>query len=215
MIGSLTGVLLAGGLSTRMGATKALLDLDGSSFLARIARALAPVCPDLVLSVGTKDDAPDDVVEELRAEVASASPKSVAVVRDALPRQGPVGGLAPALARVTTEWAFVTGCDSPFLATSLVEGLSAAASDDADVLLPVWEGRPEPLLALYRAPTMAAHYARQLEAGGGSPVARLDEVRVERIDEARLRTFDPDGASFLNVNDRAAYERARARLAGS
>ena len=81
------------------------------------------------------------------------------------------------------------------------------------MVLPVRDGRPEPLLAAYRTATMSRHFQAQLAAGGGSPTRDLDAVRVARIDEETLRTLDPAGRSFVNVNDREDYQRAQARLA--
>lgn len=196
-----------------MGANKALLDLEGRSFLARVAAAVVPICPDLVLSVGTERDAPADVVERLRREVESVSPRSLTISRDRAARMGPVGGMAAALAHAKTQWAFVTACDSPLLSTRLVEGLVGETRDDVDLVLPIRNGRPEPLLAVYRVATMAVHYQAQLDGGGGSPLARLEDVRVLRVDHERLRALDPDEGSFLNVNDPTGYDSARRRLA--
>ncbi len=211
---ALTGVLLAGGKSSRMGTPKALLDLDGRPLLTHVARALVGPCHELVLSVGTEVDAPADFVDALRRAIAAAGSSTVILARDQLPHRGPVGGLAAALAAGTGEWAFVTGCDSPFLESGFVENLHAHATAALDVVLPNPGGRPEPLLALYRRETMARHFAAQLELGGGSPVAMLDAVRVRRLGDVELRTIDPAGASFVNINDPGDYARAQRRLEG-
>jgi len=191
-----------------MGTPKALLDIDGDALLTHVARAVAPTCDPLVLSVGTADDASPAFVARLERAVHAAGATRVTTVRDPVPRMGPVGGLAASLPRAEGEWAFVTGCDSPFLWHSFVAGLAAYATEDVDVVLPIRAGRPEPLLALYRVETMARHFESQLADGGGSPVARLDAVRVARVEGDGLRALDPDGRSFTNVNDPDDYARA-------
>lgn len=192
-----------------MGSPKALLELDDEPLLTHVARAVTPHCDELVLSVGTTDVAPPEHVEALREAILRAGAPTPRVVRDALPHRGPVGGLAAALAVARGAWAFVCGCDSPLLRPELVAGLFGDASPEIDVLLPVVDGRAEPLLALYRTATMGPHFARQLAAGGGSPLARIDEVRVRRLQDATLDALDPTGASFVNVNEPRDVERAR------
>ena len=51
----LTGVVLAGGRSRRMGADKALLTIDGDAFLGRVLAALQEVFPSVLISAGDRD----------------------------------------------------------------------------------------------------------------------------------------------------------------
>lgn len=192
-----------------MGSPKALLLLDDEPLLTHVARAVAPHCDDIVLSVGTSEVAPPEHVEALRQAIVRAGAPSPRIARDLLPHRGPVGGLAAGLAVARGAWAFVCGCDSPLLRTELVAGLFDHASSGIDVVLPVVGGRAEPLLALYRTVAMAPHFARQLAAGGGSPLARIEEVRVRRLGGAALDALDPTGASFVNVNEPRDVDRAR------
>ncbi len=192
-----------------MGSPKALLVLDDAPLLTHVARAVAPHCEEIVLSVGTTEVAPPEHVEALRDAIVRAGVPAPRIARDALPHRGPVGGLAAGLAVARGAWAFVCGCDSPLLRTELVAGLFDHTRSEIDVVLPVVDGRAEPLLALYRTAAMAPHFARQLAAGGGSPLDRIDAVRVCRLDGATLDALDPTGASFVNVNEPRDVERAR------
>ena len=133
------------------------------------------------------------------------------VVTDTEAFRGPVAGLSAALSAADQDWAFVAGCDSPLLSPALVSGLLALADDATDVVLPVRGDRPEPLLAAYRTRTMARHFERQLREVAGSPLSRLDDVRVRRVTERELLALDPTEESFLNVNARDDLTRAEGR----
>jgi len=212
--GTRSGVLLSGGRSSRMRTPKGLLELGGAPLLTRVARPLCSSCDQLILSVSVEEYAPASFVAELTAALERAGGRRVTVVRDGQAHQGPIAGVAAALRAARGNLAFVTGCDSPFLARSLVEGLFACAeaAPDIDVVLPVRGERAEPLLAVYRVATMASHFESRLAAGGGRMTDGFADVNVLRVTGEKLRLLDPTGASFLNVNDPDDYRRACAHL---
>src|SRR5436305_4785273 len=130
-----TGVILAGGRSSRMGRPKAWLEFGGEPMLQRIARRLSAELPELVVVRAPGQGLP--VVEARFAE-------------DRVEGEGPVAGLAAGLAAVTRTFAFVVTCDVPFVSLAVARGLLSLA-DDQDVVVPEWEGRLHPLQAVYRA----------------------------------------------------------------
>src|SRR5262249_11916746 len=111
--------------------------------------------------------------------------------------------------------AIVVACDMPFLnAALLAEQLRRAA--EFDVVIPVLDGRPEPMHAVYRcAPTILAVRAA-LAAGQRRMISFLDRLRVDRLEETTVRAFDPELYSFFNTNtpDDLARARAIAQLPG-
>jgi molybdopterin-guanine dinucleotide biosynthesis protein A len=139
----------------------------------------------------------------------------VRVVHDERPHLGPVSGLATGLAAARGETAFVTACDAPFLTPSLVAALLGRAEDEPalDVVLARWRGYLEPLVAVYRPRTMAAHFARQLTDDVLKPTARLDQRRVAILEEEEILRLDPGGRSFVNVNAPEDLVAARALAA--
>ncbi|MBM4267981.1 MAG: molybdenum cofactor guanylyltransferase [Deltaproteobacteria bacterium] len=214
-----SGLLLAGGRSSRMGRPKALLDLAGEPLVAHAARSLFAVCDEVVLAVAPREQADDAYIAALADAVRGVAPQGeahVLVVRDAEAFRGPVGGLATALAAARGRLAIAVACDTPFVARPLLEGLFARAEApcEYDVVLPVRDGRPEPLLAVYRVATAGPHFARRLAQGGGRPTNGLsDALRVRTIEGEELRALDSDEASFANVNSPDELETARSRLA--
>ena len=114
--GSVGGVVLAGGDSTRFGSgDKALATVDSQPILARIVDVLRR----------TTDGEPVIAVRtcEQQSAYADVVPPGVRFVFDAPDHDGPVAGLSSAATAVEARWLFCCGCDMPLLAPSAVEWL--------------------------------------------------------------------------------------------
>src|SRR5205823_3913740 len=105
--------------------------------------------------------------------------------------------------------AFVTSCDSVFLNLDLISYLVSQLPLH-DVVVPHWQGRFQPLHAVYRT-AVAPLLAQQLARGQLRPVHLFDHVRLRIIDEDEIRRFDPEGASFFNMNTPEDYAEAARR----
>jgi molybdopterin-guanine dinucleotide biosynthesis protein A len=186
-----TAVILTGGKSSRMGRPKALLPFDGEPLIAHMVRRLARVFPETVVVA-----APDQELPLL----------PVTLARDEVAYQGPVSGIYHGLQAATKEVCFVTSCDAPFLSLPLISHLISQIGD-ADVVVPYWQERFQPLHALYRT-SVASLLKDQLERGELRPVFLYDKVRTRKIHEDEIRRLDPDGFSMLNMNSPADYEAA-------
>lgn len=161
---SVRGVVLCGGRSTRMGADKALLVFEGESLLARAARVLAPITPDLQLACGP---------QERYAEFGWR------LLVDSALDLGPLGGLEAALADGTVEWVLVLACDMPSIDTEILARLlEEARARDLDVCLVRSERGLEPLCGAWRA-TMLVPVRRTLARGERRVVAPLEEPRAD------------------------------------
>jgi len=185
-----TGIVLAGGVSRRLGADKALLTLDGETFLARAVRRLSELCQEVLISVRPGQVLPDAY--------------GLRIVEDAAPGLGPLGGLAAGLAASDNEWHLVLACDLPAVRPELLELLGARASG-VDAVVPHAHGRLQPLVAAY-ARTCLEPAQAMLSSGRRAVAAMLEQVRVSVIEEHYLRAADPDLVSFQNVNTWADYQ---------
>jgi len=192
----LTGVVLAGGRSRRMGTDKALLRwppgaADGPSLLELTAARLATLCEE-VLVVGSREPAPAGTRE----------------VPDLYPDGGSLGGIASGLQVAQHPRALVVATDMPFLNAALLRWL-AERPGAWDAIVPLSpEGRPEPLHAVY-AQTCLAPLRRRVEAGQLKIQDFLDEVATRFIRAEEWHTADPDGRSFFNLNTPEDLEEAR------
>lgn len=187
-------IVLAGGRSSRMGQPKALLPFDAQPLIEHIVSKLRSLFADVIVVA-----APEQALPELNAEIA----------RDEVAFQGPVGGIAYGLRASRREVNFVTSCDSAFLNTGLISYLVGEIAD-RDVVVPHWDGRFQPLHAVYRRSVLPLLEA-QLERGELRPVYLFDKVRTRTISEEEVRRFDRDGASFFNMNAPDDYAAALQR----
>lgn len=177
-----------------MGSSKALLTFDGVPLVVHIVGALRPLFRQVVVVA-----APG---QELPAMDAT-------LVQDEVAYQGPVGGITYGLTASTCDVSFVTSCDSAFLNTTLISHLLSLSADH-DVVVPHWEGRFQPLHAVYRRSVLPL-LEQQLQRQEMRPVYLFDRVRTRTVDEEEVRRFDPDGWSFFNMNTPDDYARAVAR----
>jgi len=189
-----SAIILAGGRSSRMGQAKALLPFAGEPLIAHIVRSLKELFADVVVVV-----APDQEIPAL----------PVTLVRDEVAYQGPVSGIYHGLKAAKSDVSFVGSCDVPFLNRTLISYLCSQIRDH-DVVVPYWEGRYQPLFAIYKKSVMPYLHA-QLQRGELRPIFLFDKVRTRKIDEEEIRRFDPDGLSFLNMNTPEDYEAALQR----
>jgi molybdopterin-guanine dinucleotide biosynthesis protein A len=175
-----SAVLLAGGRSTRMGRDKALLPLaDGYSLLARQLATLR--------AVGAAE-----VLISARAE-QNLPLTGVRLVTDLLPDNGPLAGLAAALAAAAHHRVLVLAVDLPEMPPEFLTGLVVEATPTCGVV-PLIDGRPEPLAAVYHRG--AATIASELLAGGERRAAACAR-HLAATGLVRWRTVTPEEKDFF------------------
>jgi molybdopterin-guanine dinucleotide biosynthesis protein A len=224
-----TGVVLAGGRSTRFGERdKAVADLAGVPMIRRVADRLAPVVDALV--VNCRADQRESI-----AEAMAGYEHPVRFAIDPEPDEGPMAGIRTGLREVgearsasghssggdpreeatDSEYAFVAACDMPFLDPDLVaylfeqaEGCECAEGHDAAVPRPTeWF---ETTHAVYRAAPMADACDDALDRGESKIIEPLFELDYVVVGADELADFDLD--SFENVNTREEFEDAKERF---
>lgn len=190
-IEGVTGVILAGGSSSRMGRNKALLEIDGERIIARVYRTLAALFHEVVIVTNTPE------------EYDFLPCRKVA---DIHPGAGSIAGLQAGLAASRTEQIFVAACDMPFLSPDLIRLLcSAAAGSDATVPLN-GEGLREPLHALYRRSTLNAIQAA-INNGDKSILHLLDSIATRLVPQEEFSSIAGALESFRNLNTIDEYNK--------
>lgn len=189
-----TGVVLAGGRSSRMGQDKASLLIGGEPLLRRVVGRMRQALPE-VLVVGP---------QQLELLVPG-----VRVVPDLEAEGGPLGGLITALQMVDTRWIFVVGCDMPFVEPVLLMAMiaQAAARDDCDAVVLQSDHGAEPLHAAYSRACLPRALA-QLARGDRSMHRFLGGLRVYALGPDEASLYDPQGLSSFNANDPLEWTRA-------
>ena len=203
----ITGVLLAGGRSSRMGCDKALLQLGGDSMIKHAADLLRQVFGEVILIA---DDAAPYAFLQLPA------------YPDIHQKRGPLGGVHAALVHARAARIFVISCDMPLMKPFMIEHIIAAGASFA-ICVPRADGFLQHLCGLYDKSVTGiletilgeqGQEARAADQGRrGCPFARLlREAGGHVVDVQHLLTGD-DALMFANMNEPREVERIRAHLA--
>ncbi len=187
-IPGVTGVILAGGESRRMGSDKSLLPLDGSRFIEHVHRRMASLFDEVLLV--TNDSS---LYQDLPCRKAP----------DIFQAQGALAGIHSGLFHARYERVFVVACDMPFLSPAVIRYLCGKA-EDGDVVIPQSATGLEPLHALYHKRCLPA-MEKVLASGERRIVRFFPEVRVHRVPREEWAPLDPDGRSFRNINTPQEY----------
>jgi len=180
-----TGVLLAGGKSRRMGEDKRYLVVGEQTLLERGLGVLRSMFHE-VLVVIAQDSAPLDI--------------DARVVRDLVPDCGSLGGIYTGLTQATSPYIFAVACDMPFLNQAVITHFTNRR-DTADIVMARLATRLHPMHALYGKGCLPAMeqmiVARQLKI---QELVSHASLRVQYVTEADLLSIDPSWRSFHNVN---------------
>jgi molybdopterin-guanine dinucleotide biosynthesis protein A len=188
--------LLAGGKGTRLGGlNKALLRVGGETLLAREVAVLAPLFGWRVI-LAPSPSPYAGTGWPVQADLRAGS-------------EGPLAGLEAALACAPDDLdaLALVACDMPFLQAPLVASLRDAIDEATDAVVPVVNGMPQPLLAVYHRRVKAAVSAA-LDAGQLSLRRLLPSLRTRWVADTTLRSVDSRLLSFFNVNTPEAREEA-------
>ncbi len=187
-IEGVSGVILAGGRSSRMGRNKALLPYQGKPLIESIYRVMAELFKDVV--VVTNSPADYDFLP---------CPKTA----DIHVGKGSMAGVHAGLSRSATEWIFVVGCDMPFIDARLVRYLAARLGKEA-ALVPQSDGGFEPLHAFYSKKALPI-----LEAALGSDKMKIIDIlelmHARVVPAAEIAEISPGFRSFVNLNSPEDY----------
>jgi molybdopterin-guanine dinucleotide biosynthesis protein A len=162
---ALGGAVLAGGASRRMGTDKALVEVDGDALVLKATCALDAAGAVPVVVVGGNQ--------------AALEALGLRYVDDAWPGEGPLGGIITALEHIERDLIAVLACDLTDASAIAVRSV-AGVLGDADVAVPVVEGRSQWLHAVWRRsalPTLRQAFVD----GARAPRHAVDTLRVAQL----------------------------------
>ena len=128
----ITGIILSGGQSTRMGTDKALIQFNGKTLLENAIEICKPVCHEIIISSNNPDH----------------ETFGYQVVPDEIKNCGPISGIYSCLKKSTMNWNFFISVDSAFVTEDFVQFL-ISETGEFDAVVPIHENGKEPLVALY------------------------------------------------------------------
>lgn len=189
-IPQVSGVILVGGKSRRMGRDKAFLTIDGRSLIDRILEVVRASFERVIL-VGDRGE--------------RFSGCGLDVVPDSHPGSA-LGGVYAGLLAAGTEYVFVSSCDLAFPNRAVLRYL-CSLREGFDAVVPSTSHGYEPLFAVY-AKTCLAPIKSQLESGDYCAYAYYPRIRARYVTDAELAPLDREGNAFLNINTPDDFRRA-------
>lgn len=194
-IPGISGVILAGGESRRMGSDKSLLPIQGARFIDHVYSRMSSLFDEVIIVTNSP---------ELYSEIDCRK------VPDLYYAQGALAGVHSGLSHARMEQIFVVGCDMPFVSERVVRHICAQA-DRGDLVIPNSSSGHEPLHALYSKSCLPA-MEQVLDAGQKRIMLFFDQVKMVEISSGEIKQLDPEEKSFQNINTPEDYFRLRGTL---
>ena len=193
-----TGIILAGGQSRRMGENKALMQLGDDSLIGHVIHRMRPITDELLLITNSPTE---------------YGHLGVSMHGDIFPDTGALGGIYTGLTHASQDAVLCVACDSPFLNPKLLTYLVSVLGEYDAVMPETFVHHDNTQITLQ---TLCAAYSQRC-----LPIIELmlreSELRVHALAErARIKcispeiwqAFDPDGMSFFNINTPEDFESA-------
>ncbi len=215
-----SGIILAGGQSRRMGHDKAFIEFDGKPIIQRVVERTQQVCAETIIVANEAD---------VFARILGTVAEGARVVSDVFPGKASLGGLFSGLQAAREPFALAVACDMPFLNVELLRYLVTLAPQ-SDVVIPrasdhsgktprgarreknadgrtaprtdqplAKEADLHPLHAVYSKNCLAPMLAR-LQADDLRMIGFHDAVRVRVVSVDEVNRYDPQHWSFFNMN---------------
>ena len=188
----ISGVILAGGRSSRFGSDKLAARLEGRTLLDLAIAGVAAVASEIVVVLAPGDDRTPQPID-----------RPVRLVMDPERHGGPLVGLLAGLEAVDQPLTIVAGGDMPTLSAAVLGAMVRAleASDPGwDAVVLASRGDRVPLPAVVRTGA-ATTWARQLVGDGERRLRSLFErLPTRALEEGEWRPFDPEGATLRDVD---------------
>jgi molybdenum cofactor guanylyltransferase len=194
---SITGVILAGGTSHRMGTDKSFLDLGGTPVIGHVIKAMTSAFARVLI-----------ITNDQNKYARFGLPMRA----DIIPGIGTLGGIHAGLSYCEDEAAFFAASDMPFIRPAVINYL-AGAFHDTDAVVPYIHGEYEPLLAIYAKSCLSA-VEKTIASRKRRAVEFLSRVRMKKIRDDEFSAVDPDHISIFNINTPEDYERAKRIVEG-
>ncbi len=181
-----TGVLIAGGKSRRMGRDKRFLKVNGESVFDRTLSLLM--------------DTFVETVVVLAEPIESLEVRGCRVVYDAIPNAGSLGGLYTGILAASQPRTFAVACDMPFLHAEVIRYM-VGCDETADVVVAELEGQFQPMHAVYSK--RCAEFIKEMIARQSLKIQTLyrnEALRVAVLGAKDLSSLGVGLRSFQNIN---------------
>ncbi|MGD8985694.1 MAG: molybdenum cofactor guanylyltransferase [Desulfobacteraceae bacterium] len=182
-LSGISGIILAGGRSSRYGRNKALVEINGIRVIERVIRVMEPLFERLIIITNTPQD---------------YAYLKLPMVEDLIKGLGPLGGIFTGLQTMSDEAGFFVACDMPFLSGDLVRHM-VDVMEDFDVVVPKVDWKVEPLHAIYTKRCIPA-IKELIDNKDYQIIKCFQSVRIRYLSKEEIYGLDPELRSFFNIN---------------
>ncbi|WP_173916351.1 molybdenum cofactor guanylyltransferase [Halobacillus sp. Marseille-Q1614] len=187
---TVSGAVLAGGQSRRMGEDKALLPLGNQIVIQQVYKRMKEAVGHVVVN---------------RAETIYGI--DAVYIQDSYKDCGPLGGLHAVLQQTNSKYVVLAACDTPFVEPQVIQRLISEIDNHTEAVIPVYGGRNQPLLGIYHK-TLALKAEELLRDGQRKMQSLLEQANVKYADNFKGLNKDAVYWHFFNMNTKEDYERA-------
>ena len=187
----MTGIILSGGKSSRMGFNKAFIDISGQSIIDRTVSLFKELFYEIILV--TNDPAE---YEKL----------GIFITIDIFKGAGSLGGIYTGLFHASSEYSFVAACDMPFLNKEVISRM-IKISDKCDAAVPFLMGKYHPLHAVYSKKCLKP--MAEMIKNKDLRIANLfEKIKTNRLEEKKWLLNEQILSSLDNINTKEDLNRA-------
>jgi molybdopterin-guanine dinucleotide biosynthesis protein A len=216
-INNITGVIIAGGKSSRFGSDKAMAMISLKN-LTRINNSLKTKSGNSFSNIKPQTKLP--MIQHIGNVLSSIFSKTLIIcndtekysflpfptVRDIYPDQGPLAGIHAGLVNSKTKKIFITGCDLPLINSEFIR-YQCSISNNFQVTIPSLECGLEPLCAIYNKDCVPV-IEQLLENKQHKVSALFDKVGTRKINKSEILNIVPDLSIFTNINNQSDLEKS-------
>jgi len=180
----ITGIVLSGGKSRRMGKEKGLCHFRGKALISYAIDTLKPLCSRLIISANNKPD--------------EYQLYGFPVISDEISETGPIGGLYSCLKQSQSVINLVISCDTPFVTTEVYQELLNYIGE-YQAVVPIHEdGFLEPITAVYHRSCLPV-ILQQIEKGEYKMMDLLASLNTKFV-SFDTNLVDSKPSLFHNLN---------------
>lgn len=181
-----------------MGEDKALKAFSGRPLIQRVIERMKPIADEIIVTTN---------------QPAGYKFLGSRLVPDLKPGRGALGGLYTAIASASHPLVAVAACDMPFASPEFFLGaIKIMDAENADVVIAKTDEGYEPLHALYRRETCLPAIEAAIESDQWKVIAWFPQVKVRVLTGEEVKSLDPSGLCFWNLNTPEEFSNAE-RLA--
>lgn len=209
MYNDITGIILSGGKSKRMGVNKAMLKIDNKTLIERTSNLISALFKKVLLITNTPDE---------------YSFLGLETFKDVYKNVGPLAGIHSGLTHSTTEKNFIIACDMPFINKELIEFIVNYKTDKS-IKIPKAEGVTQQLCGVFSksvldeiekmiSGSVSDNNENSSKKNIGFKVQHLFQVIDTEIIDVESKFGRYEKGMFMNINNKDDFDEAIKRIKG-